>query len=308
MLGIPGQPAPPGMPQAMSQPGAPPMPMPPAMPPMAPQVGAPPPKGGVTMLGMPQTGANPAMVPGRATAPSQAGSTMLGMAPAMTGAQAAMPAVPGAMPVAGGGRGRVPAVAWIAFGLGALALLGAAVAFFLRGHDAPQVQARVVREADAEWLQFNVAGVPEGAKIRLGGQEQPLQAGQTRFALAADSLQVGDNAVLADVVYPDGDVHPVRLMLGVDYRIRIDTSPLEAGKPSVDVIVTARPGSEVVLDGEKLELDAEGRGVRSTSIDVEEASAAGTYEHVVRYRVKPPAAEPSVGVQKSPRSTPTARA
>jgi hypothetical protein len=54
-----------------------------------------------------------------------------------------------------------------------------------------------------------------------------------------------------------------------------------------------------LLDGTKLDLDGQGRGVRTDAIDVAAASAAGSYEHLVRYRIQPPAGEAQVGEQKT---------
>lgn len=200
-----------------------------------------------------------------------------------------------AAPARGAGR------RWIAALVGAVVVVAAVGvgAFMMRRGGPPPVQVRITGQTGSESLEFDVAGAAAGAKIRFGGQEKPLEAGRARFALAADSLRVGDNTVLVDVVEPDGEAQPARITLGLDYRLVVDTSPLAAGKPSVDVIVTARPASQVLLDGTKLDLDAQGRGVRTDTIDIAAASAAGSYEHVVRYRIQPPAGEAHVGEQRT---------
>lgn len=230
-------------------------------------------RGGATMLGVPQAGADVAASPRIGV---QTEMLTMGDAPARPPARTF--AIAGAVVV--------------------LALLAGGAWLWMRPAGPPPVQVRITGEPGAESLEFDVAGVAAGSRIRFGGQEKPLEAGRARFALASDSLRVGDNTVLVDVVDPDGEAHPARITLGLDYRLVVDISPLEAGKPSVDVVVTARPGSTVMLDGTKLDLDGQGRGVRTDEIDIAAASAAGSYEHVVRYRIEPPAGEAHVGEQK----------
>jgi hypothetical protein len=140
---------------------------------------------------------------------------------------------------------------------------------------------------------FEVPAAPAGAKVRFGGQEKALAAGRASFPLGADSLRVGKNAVIYDLVQPGGDVESGRITLAVDYRVTLDTAPLRAGKPAVDVVVSAMPGSKVWLDGEAIALDAQGHAVRSDPLEV--GTASGRVDHVVKYRVEPPSGEPTVG-------------
>jgi hypothetical protein len=141
---------------------------------------------------------------------------------------------------------------------------------------------------------FEVPGAPPGSKLRFGGQEKELQAGRAHFPLGTDSLRVGRNVVRVEVIEPDGSVNPQEILLELQHRVILDTAPLSAGKASVDVVVVAVPGSKVMLDGEPLGLDAQGRGVRSDPIDVGDGNAAGSIEHHVKYRVEPPEGEPIV--------------
>jgi hypothetical protein len=138
-----------------------------------------------------------------------------------------------------------------------------------------------------------VPGAVAGTKLRFGGQEKPLEAGRATFALANDSLRVGKNVVLYDLIAPTGEIKSGRIGLAVDYRVTLDTGPLRAGKAAVDVVVAALPGSQVWLDGQPVTLDAQGRAVRSDPLEL--GAASGLIEHVVRYRVQPPAGDASVG-------------
>ncbi|MDD9938744.1 MAG: hypothetical protein OXT09_34350, partial [Myxococcales bacterium] len=179
-----------------------------------------------------------------------------------------------------------------------LLVLAAAGAFFaLRngGGARSAVEASVVREGAVEYMQFTVTGAAPGAKLRFGGQEKVLEAGQTRFRLSADSLSVGKNAVLVEVVGPNGSVSSERITLELQHRVTLDTSPLRAGRTAVDVVVAAMPGSKVMLDGKPLDLDLQGRGMRTDPLDPSAAAEDGSLEHVVEYRVEPPTGEAQVG-------------
>jgi hypothetical protein len=166
----------------------------------------------------------------------------------------------------------------------------ATLVLYVRSPPAPHVDvsAKIVSTETGEALLFEVPSAVEGSKIRFGGQEKPLTAGRASFALAADSLRVGDNLVLADVVKPTGETEPFRITLAVFYRIWVDTAALRAERSALDVVVTALPGTRVTLDGEDLKLDDAGRGVRTYPIDVVGEAKSGVIEHVVRYRVQPP--------------------
>jgi hypothetical protein len=102
---------------------------------------------------------------------------------------------------------------------------------------------------------------------------------------------VGDNIVLADVVRPNGETSSTRITLAVFYRIWVDPAALHRERPSLDVVVTALPGTHVTLEGEELPLDAQGRGSRSFPLDVVHDAKGGVLEHVVHYRMQPPSGE-----------------
>jgi hypothetical protein len=200
--------------------------------------------------------------------------------------------VPRASRPSGPGSRRGPGTAALA--LAALALVGAGVLGYMAMRSrGPDVRVRVVADAEGESMLFEVPGALPGAKLRFGGQEKPIEAGRASFPLAPDSLRVGKNAVLYDVVQSTGSVESGRAGLSVDYRVTLDTAPLRAGKPVVDVVVAALPGSKVWLDGEPVTLDAQGRALRADPLAL--AAASGRAEHVVKYRVQPPAGEASVG-------------
>jgi len=184
-------------------------------------------------------------------------------------------------------RGPFPTL--LVFGLG-LAIV-AALGYIYVQEKKPKVRARVVSLGDGEGMQFDVPGAPNGSKIRFGGQEQPLVAGRATFRLAADSLRVGKNVVPVDYIDPSGKAESAKIALDVDFRIRVDTSPLKTDPPSIDLIVNAHPGTVVSIDGEPLNLDDTGSAVRRLPIDAVSASSSGTIDKVISYRVQPPDGE-----------------
>lgn len=186
-----------------------------------------------------------------------------------------------------------PSIAALALATVALLAAGALGFMALRGRG-PEVRVLIEARPEGESLLFQVPGAPKGARLRFGGQEQTLEAGRTRFALGTDSVRVGKNAVLFDVVYPDGRVDDGRVTIQVDYRVTLDTAPLRAEHSRVDVVVSAILGTKVWLDGEQVMLDEHGRYTRHDTIDPE-ANASGQVEHMVRYRVEPPSGEVSIG-------------
>lgn len=263
--------------------------------------------GGRTMLGVPlPTVPDKATEPEKPAAPSAAagadsGRTMLGVGVAQEPAAVAGPAQadaitqdeeeayrPAVRPAGGGKAAAIAAV------VGLIAIAVAGGVFWFGKTRQPAIKATVITVEDSDALRFEVPGAPPGTKLRFGGQEKVLQAGRAEFRLADDALRVGDNVAPVDVVRPDGTVKSAKIPLRVPYLIRVDTSPLHADEPAVDVIVNALPGSRVSLDGQPLELDQQGRGVRRYPIDAASAPASGTIEQVVRYRVHPPSGADAV--------------
>lgn len=163
----------------------------------------------------------------------------------------------------------------------------------------PAVEVRIDSASGSERMVFEVAGAKPGAKLRFGGIEQPIEGGLATFPLGAGSLQVGQNAVLFDVLEPEGETHPGRVVLSLDYRVTVDTAPLHMGKGAVDVVVSALPGSRAWVGGEELKLDAQGHGQRRDELQANALADGKGVEHVASYRVQPPSQEPQVGQIKT---------
>jgi len=178
-------------------------------------------------------------------------------------------------------------------------VLGLGAYLWLGQENAPPAEVRIENENGVERMVFEVAGAVPGSKLRFGGIEQPIEGGQAVFPLGSGSLQVGRNAVLFDVLEPDGKAHAGKMVLSLDYRVTVDTAPLQTGKGAIDVVVSALPGSKVWIGGEELALDAEGRAQRRDVLEASVLKDGKAVEHVVSYRVQPPSQEPQVGQIKT---------
>jgi len=239
---------------------------------------------GRTMLGVPVASISP---PPGATSSGTASRSSLPAA-RTEDASEPPPSIPPSPP------GRINARSRNVLILGSLALLSIIVMVLVRlsgSSNNAEVSARIMTGADGETLLFEVPDAREGSSIRFGGQEQPLVAGKATFALASDSLRVGENVVLADVVTSDGETSSARIVLSVFYRIWVDTSNLRVDKPTVDVMVTAVPGTKVALEGQDVPLDDQGRATKTYPIDIRKPGKGGVIEHVVHYRMQPPSGE-----------------
>jgi hypothetical protein len=195
------------------------------------------------------------------------------------------PAARASRPSIDEGRVSLPsrATRWVALVGAFLVAAGiAAVAFWMMSRG-PEIAVRVVSEGGADFLQVDVPGSKSGTKVRFSGAEQPLEAGRARFVLKSDALAVGENQLAIDVVAPDGDVESARVSLQVAYRVRADLGPLASNPPAIDIVVDAKPGSRVTLDGQPLALDAAGHGVRRTVVP---SQASTSYTLLTRYRIE----------------------
>jgi hypothetical protein len=181
---------------------------------------------------------------------------------------------------------------WLALGAivaGVLALAGLAAWLFTRG---PEVAVRVVAAplstgssglVGGEALEVEVLGSEPGTKVRFAGEERPLTAGRAQFPLRADALALGDNALAVAVVDPDGGVDTATVRLVLEYRVRPDLAALAAQPPGVDVVIDARPGAKVSLDGAPVALDARGRGSKRYLVPPQASSA---FALRARYRIE----------------------
>jgi hypothetical protein len=168
-----------------------------------------------------------------------------------------------------------------------LAASGVALYFAVRGGGGPAVSVDVVRVGSDPALQVTVPSAVPGTKLRYGATERPLEGGRATFPLAADALRVGDNVVTVVVLAPGEEPVSRDITLPLSFRVRADLAGLGAAQPTLAIVVDAKPGSVVMLDGTPLALDAAGHATRAYPLDVA-AARDGKITHVANYTITPP--------------------
>lgn len=176
-------------------------------------------------------------------------------------------------------------------GMAALTAIGAAL--YVAFHDGDDLRAEVATVEGEQQLVVDVRAAAPGTKVRFQGREVPITSGRAVFPLAPDSLRLGENDIALDVLSPDGKVDSHHVVISLAFRVRADLGGLDDDPPVLRVIVDAKPGSSVTLDGEPLALDATGRGAKS--VPVEAATEGQSISHATRYRIVPPGGTPVEG-------------
>ncbi|WP_438014687.1 zinc ribbon domain-containing protein [Sorangium sp. So ce315] len=180
------------------------------------------------------------------------------------------------------------AVAVVAAG-GVLAL--GAVLFALLWPSAPPVTARARADAGGrEVIELRCETCPDGTAVSIG-EGRATTAGRVALIPLASPLSVGDNRMKVAIDRPgNGRDETVGVTIHVAYRIRPDLGTLQGERPSIQVVVEASKGTQVVLDGKDVAL-ASGRAIEA--IDVTEAvtgpsDETKTLSRQVPYTVTPP--------------------
>jgi len=250
----------------------------PAAPPSAP----PPPP--VADLGSAGGYPSPALASGRATAPFHP-------APLAHAPHSRSPR-PGPAPKQG-----IPALAAVAM-VGAAGLFAAAVVvwLFYRGHGS--IEARATALADGkEQLELSCSACDDGTVVRLDAASATFAGHHASLPLTRP-LKVGENPMTLTLVATRGKQSFVDISVPIAYRVRGDTSGLDAPTPELRVLVSAIAGSTVTVDGKPVALNAEGEGryVLDVSAEVTGLDASvKTLERKLPYVVTPANGSPQSG-------------
>ncbi|WP_437586589.1 zinc-ribbon domain-containing protein [Sorangium sp. So ce1000] len=172
---------------------------------------------------------------------------------------------------------------------GVLAL--GAVLFALLWPSAPPVTARARADAGGrEVIELRCESCPDGTAVSIG-EGRATVAGRVAQIPLASPLSVGENRMKVAIDRPgSGRDETVGVSVHVAYRIRPDLGTLQGERPSIQVVVEASNGTQVILDGREVALTS-GRAVES--IDVTDAVAGlsdetKTLSRQVPYTVTPP--------------------
>ena len=261
-----------------------------------------------TMLGVARPGIAP-LNPGQAkstTAPPSAPAPPRNQGPSPQRVPASQPAPVVLRPLAPAVRSSrnearpkpgIPPLAAVAM-IGAAGLFAAAavVWLFYRGHGSIAAQA-IALEDGTEQLDLTCAACDDGAVARLDAANATFTGHRATLPLSRP-LKVGENPMTITLVSAHGKQSFVDISVPIAFRVRGDTSGLEAASPELRVLVSASPGSTVTVDGKPLTLNAEGEGryAIDVSADVTGLDAnVKPLERKVAYVVTPPNAAPQTG-------------
>ncbi|WP_437792571.1 zinc-ribbon domain-containing protein [Sorangium sp. So ce693] len=172
---------------------------------------------------------------------------------------------------------------------GVLAL--GAVLFALLWPSAPPVTARARADAGGrEVIELRCDSCPDGTAVSIG-EGRATTAGRVAQIPLASPLSVGENRMKVAIDRPgSGRDETVGVSIHVAYRIRPDLGTLQGERPSIQVVVEASKGTQVILDGKEVALTS-GRAIES--IDVTDAvegpsDETKTLSRQVPYTVTPP--------------------
>ncbi len=187
----------------------------------------------------------------------------------------------------------------------AIGLLVAAVVLVVGGvltavlwPKAPPLTMEVVSRDGVEKMAFTCASCPDGTILRANGGEAKVQAGKAETTPAAP-LPVGDTQVRVEIDRPDkGRDEVVSATARVVFRVKLDLSTLAGQNPSISVVVEAKPGTRVTIDGSQVDLNG---GVATRTVDVSsELTGASldvaTLARKIPYTVEPKEAPAESGV------------
>jgi len=184
----------------------------------------------------------------------------------------------------------IPALAAVAI-VAAAALFAAAgvVWIFYHGHGSIEARASA-REDGTEQLELTCAACADGTVSRLDAANATFSAHRATLPLSRP-LKLGENPMTLTLVPPNGKQSFVDISVPIAFRVRGDTSGLEAPIPELRVLVNAVAGSTVTVDGKPVTLNAEGEGRHAIDVSAELTGldpTTRTLERKVPYLVTPP--------------------
>ncbi|MET0793791.1 MAG: hypothetical protein ABW061_19890, partial [Polyangiaceae bacterium] len=191
----------------------------------------------------------------------------------------------------------IPALAAVAI-VAAAGLFAAAgvVWLFYRGHGSIEAQASALPDG-SEQLELNCAACDDGTVARLDAANATFAAHRATLPLSRP-LKVGENPMTITLVSAHNKQSFVDISVPIAFRVRGDTSGLEAPTPELRVLVSAIAGSTVSVDGKPVTLNAEGEGRYAIDVSAEVTGLdpnVKPLERKVPYVVTPPNAPAQSG-------------
>jgi hypothetical protein len=234
-----------------------------------------------------------------AVAPAAAGHPSSGSLPTSDLSGAPASTLPSKRPLAKGAltsrpegppKQGIPTLAAVAM-VGAAGLFAAAavVWLFYRGHGSIEARATALPDGK-EQLELSCSACDDGTVARLDAANATFVGHHASLPLSRP-LKVGENPMTITLLAARGKQSFVDISVPVAFRVRGDTSGLDAPTPELRVLVSAVAGSNVTVDGKSVALNAEGEGryILDVSSEVTGLDASvKTLERRLPYIVTPP--------------------
>jgi len=191
----------------------------------------------------------------------------------------------------------VAAIVSVLLALVLLAAAVVAVVLFLRGVGPIQAQLSTTKDGH-ETLDLTCEKCPDGTVAALGAASAVFRASRATLPLERP-LGVGKNELVVAITRPGSrSAREVKLEVSVDYRVRGDLSSLSEPRPKLLVEITALKDTAVVVDGNVVKLDAEGKGRHAADVHDDltgTANTTTTLERRLAYVVTAPGGQPQNG-------------
>jgi hypothetical protein len=171
-----------------------------------------------------------------------------------------------------------------------MAIVGAGAAMLVLRASTPLTAQPQLDESGRESLRIQCASCPDGTVIALGASSANV-AGKAAVLPLPAPLSIGDNELEMHVERPSpGRSENVRIHVPVAYRVKADLSTLTALPPVITVRVEAALGTDVVVDGKPVTLDASGKAAPTIDVAAEVEGSSDetkTLDKKIPFSMKP---------------------
>lgn len=185
-------------------------------------------------------------------------------------------------------------LAWIFAAASFTLLLVVAAALYLwtRTHHLGVVVA--ADTSGKEILEVTCPDCPDTSTVESEGERAPFSGGRAKLT-PKRTLAIGDNRLTLTLRRAGSTrVDRVEVSVPVDYRVRGDVSKLSDTPPAVRILVDARPGSRVKVEGKPVSLDSHGHGeVQLDAMQglLGQSASVEPYQRQIKYVVSLPSGD-----------------
>lgn len=153
----------------------------------------------------------------------------------------------------------------------------------------------IIDAAGSLELALGCDGCVDGSSVQLDGKTATFKSQHAILPLTRP-LKIGDNAITVSLS-PPGTRRPeaITFNVPVQFRVKGDLTALAESPPKLRVHVEAVPGTQVVMGGKPLALDARGTATYDSDVSSRLAGSSATGEQLslkIPYTITPPSSTP----------------